>query len=286
MLFSSFTGFAQLGLFSIAGLIAAAATTRFVLPHLMPRGFFARGAEPLARPLFFLIRHRRAARGGVAVALLAAILALLLHRGGMWDGNLLDLSPIPAAAQQLDQGLRHDARRAPTSAISPSSKPPSEQAALQQSEALAPMLNGLVVGPPTRRLRRCRARILPSEQTQRQRQAALPDAATLHANFAQAAAGLPFNAAGFRAIFHRCRGSQNGTLAYPRQPAPGFGAAIQLPAGPPRRRLGGDGAAATMSPTRPPSPSTLAAAGPPGIAFVDLNQESDRLLQQISRTRR
>ncbi|HTU63365.1 MAG TPA: MMPL family transporter, partial [Polyangiales bacterium] len=36
MLFSSFTGFAQLGLFSIVGLIAAACVTRFVLPHLVP----------------------------------------------------------------------------------------------------------------------------------------------------------------------------------------------------------------------------------------------------------
>ena len=103
MLASSFTGFAQLGLFSIAGLVAAVATTRYVLPHFVPRGFFAGGAEKLAKPAFILIRHRRMARGAVVLGLMAAIAALATHRGGMWDGNLLDLSPIPAAAQQLDQ---------------------------------------------------------------------------------------------------------------------------------------------------------------------------------------
>ena len=38
MLLSSFTGFAQLGLFTITGLIAALAVTRWVLPVLPPRG--------------------------------------------------------------------------------------------------------------------------------------------------------------------------------------------------------------------------------------------------------
>src|ERR1700722_15708464 len=37
MLFSSFTGFAQLGLFSIIGLVVALGVTRFVLPALLPR---------------------------------------------------------------------------------------------------------------------------------------------------------------------------------------------------------------------------------------------------------
>ena len=39
MLLSSFTGFAQLGLFTIIGLIVALAVTRWVLPVLLPRGF-------------------------------------------------------------------------------------------------------------------------------------------------------------------------------------------------------------------------------------------------------
>ncbi|MDE2586302.1 MAG: MMPL family transporter, partial [Betaproteobacteria bacterium] len=42
LLFSGFPGLAQLGLYSISGLIAAAAVTRFVLPQLLPRNFHIR----------------------------------------------------------------------------------------------------------------------------------------------------------------------------------------------------------------------------------------------------
>ena len=45
MLLSDFSGLAQLGLFSIAGLIVAFAVTRLVLPHLSPAGY---RAQPLA----------------------------------------------------------------------------------------------------------------------------------------------------------------------------------------------------------------------------------------------
>ena len=48
MLLSSFTGFAQLGLFTIVGLLVALAVTRWVLPALLPRGrrFAARRSSP------------------------------------------------------------------------------------------------------------------------------------------------------------------------------------------------------------------------------------------------
>jgi predicted exporter len=275
MLASSFTGFAQLGLFSIGGLIAAAATTRFVLPYLMPQGFFAPGAEPLARPLFFLIRHRRAARGGVAIAILAAIIALLLHRGGMWDGNLLDLSPIPAAQQQLDQALRHDLGVSDQRYFAVF-KAAGEQQALQQSEALAPTLNALVIARQLGGFD-LPSGILPSEQAQRQRQSALPDAATLHANFAQAAAGLPFNADAFAPFFTAVAAAKTAPLLNPASLPP----ALALQFGSLLTRHGADWV--VMAPlykvTNPSAiAQTLTAAGPPGIALVDLNHESDELL--------
>ncbi|MBB5373930.1 MMPL family transporter [Acidocella aromatica] len=195
MLGSSFTGFAQLGLFSIVGLIAAAAVTRFVLPPLVPKQFFAVGAGSIAKPLGWLIRHRRPARGVAVTALVAALAALLSHRGGMWDENLLDLSPIPAAAQALDTKLRHELG-VPDQRYFAVFQAPSAQQALAKSEALAPVLAGLksagLLGgydlPST---------ILPSDTTQRARQAALPNEATLTARLAQAQAGLPFRADAF-----------------------------------------------------------------------------------------
>src|SRR5258707_6259754 len=44
---SGFPGLAQLGLYSISGLIAAALVTRFVLPELLPHGFKIRDVAPL-----------------------------------------------------------------------------------------------------------------------------------------------------------------------------------------------------------------------------------------------
>ena len=47
MLFSGFTGLAQLGLFSIAGLVVAVSTTRWVLPQLLPAGFLGARLDAL-----------------------------------------------------------------------------------------------------------------------------------------------------------------------------------------------------------------------------------------------
>ena len=50
LVFSGFPGLAQLGVFSIAGLVAAAATTRFVFPVLAPDGAPGAGLRAPARP--------------------------------------------------------------------------------------------------------------------------------------------------------------------------------------------------------------------------------------------
>jgi len=275
MLASSFTGFAQLGLFSIAGLIAAAATTRFVLPHLMPSGFFAPGAEPLARPLFALIRHRSAGLALLALALLAAIGALLTHRAGMWDGNLLDLSPLPAATQQLDARLRAQLGLSGQRYFAVFTAC-SEQQALTQSEALAPALNGLVSAQQLGGFALPSA-ILPSAKTQRARQDALPDAALLHANFAAAAAGLPFNATAFAPFFAAVGAAKSAPLltaaALPPALALQYGSLLS-------RQASGWVVMAPLQGVKHPAAvaRALAQLGPAHISFVDLNAESDHLL--------
>src|SRR6185437_4574399 len=108
MLFSSFVGFEQLGLFSIVGLIAALAVTRWVLPALLPDDFVAPGALPLARPLLALARRSRPLRPVVILLAAAAAVLLAFHRGSFWQQDLSSLSPIPAAAQRIDRQLRQD----------------------------------------------------------------------------------------------------------------------------------------------------------------------------------
>ena len=62
MLFSSFIGFAQLGLFTIVGLLVALGVTRWVLPALLPEKSPLRGATFVAIPLLALMRRPRPKR--------------------------------------------------------------------------------------------------------------------------------------------------------------------------------------------------------------------------------
>ncbi len=196
----------------------------------------------------------------------------------MWDDNLLDLSPIPAATQQLDQHLRH-ALGVPDQRYFAVFKATDGQAALQASEALTPTLNGLVVAHKLGGFTLPSA-ILPSEKTQRRRQAALPDTTTLHANFALAAAGLPYNAQAFAPFFADVAAEKAAPLLDPTSLPP----ALALQFNSLLVRHGADWV--VMAPLRDVTdPSAIArafaAARPTGLTFVDLNQEADRLLHNF-----
>jgi predicted exporter len=89
LLLSGLPGLAQLGLYSIAGLVAAAAVTRFVLPQLLPRGFRVRDLSPLGRKLAAACRHAARLRWVVAVFAVAALAVLAVQRATLWDNELL-----------------------------------------------------------------------------------------------------------------------------------------------------------------------------------------------------
>jgi predicted exporter len=271
MLFSSFTGFAQLGLFSIAGLVAAVLVTRFVLPALMPRGFQAPGAVFLARPVAALVRHRRTARVLVGVAALAAGAALALHRGPFWDNNLLDLSPIPAADQALDTQLRSD-MGVPDQRYFAVLRANTQEQALEGSEALASALDPLVASGQLASYDAPSA-ILPSARTQSARQAALPDPATLHARFAAASAGLPFRAQVFAPFFADAEAARTRKpLTVADLPPP---LALELQS----MLVPMQGGWVAMVPLHGvTNPAALAGALPPGAGFADLDAQSAQLL--------
>jgi predicted exporter len=219
MLFSDFTGFAQLGLFSVAGLLGAAGVTRFVLPRLVPEGFFAAGADGIGAPLRLLLRWQRPARGVLAVLLICAAISLAAHRGPVWDDNLLDLSPLPPAAQALDQRLRHELG-VPDTRYFVAFRAADVQRALATSEALdailAPLVAGKTIGGYD-----LPSLVLPSDRTQLARRAALPDGAALHAAFAQALTGLPFRPEAFAPFFADVAAARAAGLITPASlPAP------------------------------------------------------------------
>lgn len=109
---SGFPGLAQLGLYSISGLVAAALVTRFVLPQLLPADFAIHDLAPLGRRLGRIRQALQQRRGALpfAAALIAAVSLGVLqqHRGTLWNRELSALSPIPARDLAYDAMLRAD----------------------------------------------------------------------------------------------------------------------------------------------------------------------------------
>lgn len=193
LVFSGFPGLAQLGVFSIAGLVAAALATRHVLPVLAPDGATGMGMRKhMARMAGALVRGLPRLRWPL-VALGVAALALVLWQGGhLWRADLGAMSPVPKAAQQMDEMLRNDIG-ASDGGVLVVAYGDDEQAALRHTEAAAQRLDALVdqgelVGYETV------TRVLPSVEVQTARIAALPDAETLRANLAEATKGMPLPA--------------------------------------------------------------------------------------------
>lgn len=190
MLFSGFPGLAQLGLFSISGLIVAATVTRWVLPALLPKGFTARTVPDLAHRLSILVRRAPGLRIPMAILIAAALLFLLFRQAPLWNDDLAGLSPVPLGEKTLDGQLRRDLG-APDVRYMLVAAAPSQEAALEASERIAVVLDGLTKRKSLEGYD-SPAIWLPSLAAQRARQAALPTAAELRDNLQQAQFGLPF----------------------------------------------------------------------------------------------
>ena len=190
MLFSGFPGLAQLGLFSITGLVIAAAVTRWVLPVMLPPGFAARTVSSIAPRLSALGRRAPAWRIPLAAMVACAMLFLAVRQDPLWNDHLGSLSPVPLAEQQLDGLLRRDIG-APDLRYMIVATAGSQEGALEASERIGAVLEtlakrGAIEGFDSP------AVYLPSLATQRARQAALPAPADLRENLRQALRGLPF----------------------------------------------------------------------------------------------
>ncbi|MDE1896169.1 MAG: MMPL family transporter [Rhodospirillales bacterium] len=272
MLGSSFTGFAQLGLFSIAGLVAAVLVTRFVLPALVPDGFFAPGALAIGAPLRWIRRHRGLARLGLGGLAVLALLSLALHRGGFWQTDLLSLSPLPPATQALDKTLRGE-----LGITNPQFflawRAGSEEQALEISESLEPILSGLAAKGEIGSFS-LPSQILPSIAAQQARRAALPDDATLHTRFAAALSGMPYQANAFAPFFKDVSAARVAPLLTAASlPAP---LALNLQAMLAQTKTGW----IVLAPLGTVNGlAALQAALPAGVELVDLNRQSTLLLR-------
>jgi len=195
MVLSGFPGLAQLGVFAAVGLATAATSTWWLLPRLV----VAANLAPVAagNPAW-LLRVERLRQGRLLglIPVLAAAGWLLAIGGPAWEGDLANLSPVPAASRALDAELR-GALGAPDVGQILILRGRDPEAVLAAQEALVPLLDrlrneGVIAGAEFA------ARLLPSVATQAARVAALPDATTLAANLNQAGDGLPFRPGAFQ----------------------------------------------------------------------------------------
>ena len=196
LLLSNFQGLAQLGLFTIAGLLAAAAVTRWVLPLLMPKTVYVRETPRLASTLQGVVAALQRLRwwivGGV-VALIGA--AFFTTHKPLFSRELLAISPIPQSLQKLDASLRADLPMDDAGQLI-AFNGPSEASVLEACERvvarLVPLIERAVIAGYD-----APCKYLPSNSTQLARQASLPENQALGAALTEAAKGSPFNPAAF-----------------------------------------------------------------------------------------
>jgi predicted exporter len=283
---SGFPGLAQLGAYSISGLIAAAAVTRFVLPELLPGDFAIRDVTPLGlRIAGVQERVRRlgaALLWGTAFGLAGIALLVLYHqRESLWDRELSSLSPVPLAEQRYDAKLRGDLGAASVLDLVVVSGPDLEsvlRGAERAGRTLEPLIDAKVIGgfdSP--------ANYLPSLATQELRRGSLPDAPALRENLRQGTAGLALNSAQLAPFVNDVETARHAALITPQDLkgtslAAGFGALILHQSDRWNALLplhAADPAAPDIDVPR--VKNALAAANSSATQLLDLKKESDAL---------
>lgn len=192
LLLSGFPGLAQLGLYAIAGLVVAAAVTRFVLPQLLPANFRIHDVTNVGRVLAGLVQRAAALRWPAALLLLLACAVLVSHRSSLLNDKIASLSPVSQADVALDTRLRAD-MGAPDVRYLVVVSGTSQEEVLRSAEQVSTLLQAQVDQGELAGFQ-SPSRYLPSAATQRARQASLPLAAPLASNLAQAVQGLPLRA--------------------------------------------------------------------------------------------
>jgi len=190
MLDSDFAGLSQLGVFTMAGIAAAVATTRWLLPTLVATHWTPPQPAAIGPWADALLRPRPQLALVLGSGGFVVLAAVLIKAPPLWENDLAALSPVPRELVRLDQELRN-ASGAPEIGHLIIVTAPDAETALRHSETVGAYLarrqaEGLLAAYDGA------MRYLPSAQSQQRRQAELPDAATLAANLKLALEGLPF----------------------------------------------------------------------------------------------
>lgn len=281
LVFSGFPGLAQLGVFSIAGLVGAALATRWVMPVLAPNGAAGQGLRrQMGRLAGGALRRLPQARVPLLWLGVGAVVLLLAKGGSIWTGDLGSMSPVPKEQLALDAALRADlgASDARTMVVAGGAD---RESALRAAEAaaarLAPLVaQGVVTGFDTP------SALLPSQATQRARQASLPAAEPLRAALAEATKGTPLKAERLGPFVDDVQAARRLPLA-DRASLEGTPLAAAFDAQFFERSAGGWGALVSLhAPAQGVDAAKVAQAlsGLPDTRVVDIKYELDRLYER------
>lgn len=280
LLLSGFPGLAQLGLYAIAGLVAAAAMTRFVLPRLLPPAFRIHDVSATGRFLSQLTHRAAAMRWAAAVVLLAACGTLAIHRDTLLNEKISSLSPVSQADIALDESLRAD-MGAPDVRYLVVITGASREAVLASSEEVSSLLQdqvdrGQLAGFESP------SRYLPSAAAQQARRSSLPAPELLKARLAEAVKELPVRPQLFTPFLADIESARSQALLQPADlEQTSMAMAVDALLLQPSR-----GGWTALLPLRAPEGvgiqadqirAALSARGLTDALFVDMKAESDRL---------
>lgn len=190
LLFSGVLGLAQLACFTVAGLAVAGLTTRFVLPALMDESGRDFGESQWLDRVWSAMEGLPRPRWAGVVAVIAAIAAVALAPQPMWESDLSKLTPVPTELLVQDQQMRSELGTPDVRYLLVVTAQDTEYA-LERLESLDTSLQKLVDDGAITGYDHA-ARYVPTAQAQRQRQARLPEPATLRADLQAAVADTPF----------------------------------------------------------------------------------------------
>lgn len=187
---SGVTGLQQLAVFTIAGLVVAGACTRYLLPRILPERFRDAAQTPGLSAAWRFLSALPRPRWLPWLVLIAGISIVAFAPGAFWENDLSALAPVPRNMLMMQARLGSELG-APDVRYLLVLRAPTADGVLKLSEQITPQMDALVAKHAVDAVE-LPSRYLPSVETQRARQAKLPDAATLQAALAQAEQGLPF----------------------------------------------------------------------------------------------
>ncbi|HSI28002.1 MAG TPA: MMPL family transporter [Methylophilus sp.] len=210
LLMSGFPGLAQLGLYSVAGLIAAAAMTRYVLPHLLPAHFNIRDFSHIGARLAQYAVSTRILRWPAILLVAVSSLIVYQHHDRLWTTELSALSPVSAADIALDARLR-GGMGAPDVRYVIVLSGDSQETVLRNTEKLAVTLEGLVEKDLLAGFDSA-SHYLPSQAKQQARLNSLPDRGELESRLNVAVQDLPIKARIFEPFLQEIQTDRNQPL--------------------------------------------------------------------------